>query len=244
MPYLVAAGHLLMAVLLGALIGVERQRRQRMAGLRTNALVSLGAAAFVMLGVMVEGELSPTRVASQVVSGIGFLCAGVIMRDGFNVRGLNTAATLWCAAAVGVLAGSGFVIHATLVTFVVLLAHFTLRPLAGWINRQPLDEQTEVESHYRLRIVVRRDDEAHIRALLMHIVNNGPLLLRGLHSADGDGGDKVRVEAELSGTGKNNDFLEQAVARLSLEGVVSEVSWSLLPIDEARNDRGVGLFGR
>ncbi|WP_220359401.1 MgtC/SapB family protein [Alkalilimnicola ehrlichii] len=123
MPYLVAAGHLLMAVLLGALIGVERQRRQRMAGLRTNALVSLGAAAFVMLGVMVEGELSPTRVASQVVSGIGFLCAGVIMRDGFNVRGLNTAATLWCAAAVGVLAGSGFVIHATLVTFVVLLAH-------------------------------------------------------------------------------------------------------------------------
>ncbi|WP_404840927.1 hypothetical protein [Alkalilimnicola ehrlichii] len=92
--------------------------------------------------------------------------------------------------------------------------------------------------------MVRRDDEAHIRALLMHIVNNGPLLLRGLHSADGDGGDKVRVEAELSGTGKNNDFLEQAVARLSLEGVVSEVSWSLLPIDEARNDRGVGLFGR
>jgi putative Mg2+ transporter-C (MgtC) family protein len=91
---------LALAQLLGAAIGVERQWHQRMAGLRTNALVSTGAAMFVMLGSMIPGESSPTRVVSYVVSGIGFLGGGVILREGFTVRGLNTAATLWCAAAV------------------------------------------------------------------------------------------------------------------------------------------------
>jgi putative Mg2+ transporter-C (MgtC) family protein len=76
-----------------------------MAGLRTNALVATCAALFVMLGSMIPGESSPTRVVSYVVSGIGFIGGGVILREGFTVRGLNTAATLWCAAAVGCLAG-------------------------------------------------------------------------------------------------------------------------------------------
>src|SRR5713226_6382373 len=84
---------LTLAHFLGAAIGVERQWRQRMAGLRTNALVATGAALFVMLGTMIQGESSPTRIVSYVVSGIGFLGGGVILREGFTVRGLNTAAT-------------------------------------------------------------------------------------------------------------------------------------------------------
>ncbi|PLK80960.1 magnesium transport protein MgtC, partial [Klebsiella pneumoniae] len=93
-PYMT---HLLAAMLLGALIGAERQWRQRMAGLRTNALVATGAAVFI-LSAMSASPDSPGRIAAQIVSGIGFLGAGVIMRDGMNVRGLNTAATLWCSA--------------------------------------------------------------------------------------------------------------------------------------------------
>lgn len=89
-PYMT---HLLAAMLLGALIGAERQWRQRMAGLRTNALVATGAAVFI-LSAMSASPDSPGRIAAQIVSGIGFLGAGVIMRDGMNVRGLNTAATL------------------------------------------------------------------------------------------------------------------------------------------------------
>jgi putative Mg2+ transporter-C (MgtC) family protein len=89
------------ALLIGAIIGFERQWRQRMAGLRTNALVSLGAAGFVVFSMTVSSDNSPTRVAAQIVSGIGFLGAGVILREGFNIRGLNTAATLWCSAMVG-----------------------------------------------------------------------------------------------------------------------------------------------
>jgi putative Mg2+ transporter-C (MgtC) family protein len=93
------------AFVLGSLIGAERQWRQRMAGLRTNALVATGAALFVILGMPTPDNAM--RVAAQVVSGIGFLGAGVIMREGLTVRGLNTAATLWCSAAVGTLSGSG-----------------------------------------------------------------------------------------------------------------------------------------
>jgi putative Mg2+ transporter-C (MgtC) family protein len=91
------------ALLLGALIGAERQLRQRLTGLRTNALVSTGACLFVLMTQAVPG-MAPndaSRVAAYVVSGIGFLGGGVIMRDGFNVRGLNTAATLWCAELLG-----------------------------------------------------------------------------------------------------------------------------------------------
>jgi hypothetical protein len=94
------------AVLFGSLIGFERQWLQRMAGLRTNSLVAVGAAGFVVFSTMVSGDNSPTRMAAQVVSGVGFLGAGVILREGINVTGLNTAATLWCSAMVGTFAGA------------------------------------------------------------------------------------------------------------------------------------------
>ena len=83
------------ALLLGMAIGLERQYRQHTAGLRTNTLVCLGAALFVSLPTFLPGESSPTRIAAQVVSGIGFLGGGVILREGLNVRGLATAATMW-----------------------------------------------------------------------------------------------------------------------------------------------------
>jgi len=102
------------ALLVGVVIGVERQWRQRMAGLRTNALVSIGAAGFVVFSTTVSGDNRPTRVAAQIVSGIGFLGAGVILREGINIRGLNTAATLWCSAMVGTFAGAGQLIASLL----------------------------------------------------------------------------------------------------------------------------------
>ena len=95
------------ALVLGVIIGFERQWHRRPAGLRTNALVAVGSAGFVLISALMNGENSPTRIAAQVASGIGFLGAGVILREGLSVRGLNTAATLWCSAAVGSLAGLG-----------------------------------------------------------------------------------------------------------------------------------------
>src|SRR5271156_5343000 len=99
---------LLLAIGMDAMVGLERQWRQRMAGTRTNALVAAGASAFVMAGSLLVDDPSATgRVVSYVVSGVGFLGAGVIFKDSANIRGLNTAATIWCAAAIGVLAGLG-----------------------------------------------------------------------------------------------------------------------------------------
>ena len=99
---------LLLAIAMGATVGLERQWRQRMAGTRTNALVAAGAAAFVMCGLLLDNDPSARgRIVSYVVSRVGFLGAGVIFKDGANVRGLNTAATIWCSAAIGALTGLG-----------------------------------------------------------------------------------------------------------------------------------------
>ena len=100
-------GRLGVALALGSVIGFERQWHQKMAGLWTNALVALGSCGFVVFSSMV-GEGDPTRVAAQVVTGIGFLGAGIILREGINVHGLNTAATLWCSAMVGTFARRRF----------------------------------------------------------------------------------------------------------------------------------------
>src|SRR6516162_2779864 len=137
-----AALNLAVALALGAVIGFERQWRQRMAGLRTNTLVAIGAASFVIFASLVPGEGSPTRVAAQVVSGIGFLGAGIIFREGLNITGLNTAATLWCSAAVGVLAGEGLAAHAALATAFVIFANLGMRPLVRLINRPPIAIET------------------------------------------------------------------------------------------------------
>ncbi len=111
---------LFVAFCLGTLIGAERQYRQRTAGLRTAVLVAVGASAFVDLGMRLTGPDGGTRTVAYVISGIGFLGAGVIMKEGMNVRGLNTAATLWCSASVGAFSGADMPLEALFVTVTVL----------------------------------------------------------------------------------------------------------------------------
>jgi putative Mg2+ transporter-C (MgtC) family protein len=225
-----AAISLGMATLMGACIGFERQWRQRMAGLRTNTLVAIGAASFVVFAGLFPDEGSPTRVAAQVVSGIGFLGAGIIFREGLHVTGLNTAATLWCSAAVGLLAGSGHPLHAALATVFVVLVNLTLRPLVRIINRQPIAQETDF--HYRVRVVCRNPEEAHVRALLLQSTGNGQLSLRRLDSTDLEESGRVEVIAQLTAPSKNDAVLEQVVGRLSLEPTVSAASWSVGPMLE------------
>src|ERR1700759_1611059 len=149
------------AMLFGGLIGFERQWRQRMAGLRTNSLVAIGAAGFVVFSMIVSGDDSPTRVAAQVVSGVGFLGAGVILREGINITGLNTAATLWCSAMVGTFAGAGQLAASGIAAGFVVLTNLFLRPLVRLINRQPRGA-AEVETHYSVEVRCQGDQEAHI----------------------------------------------------------------------------------
>lgn len=125
-----------LSVALGAMIGMERQWRQRLAGVRTNALVCLGATSFTVFAALLPnpGVDSMARVAAQVVSGIGFLGAGVIMREGLTVRGLTTAATLWCSAAVGVLCGAQMFDIAALSAAGIVSVNLTFRPISKAID--------------------------------------------------------------------------------------------------------------
>jgi len=215
-----AALNLGTAVALGAVIGFERQWRQRLAGLRTNTLVALGAASFVVYENLFSGEANLTRVAAQVVSGIGFLGAGIIFREGLNVRGLNTAATLWCSAAVGVLAGGGALSYAALAAGMVIVVNLLLRPLVQRINRQPL-ATAETPSRYVVNVVCRGDTEAHIRALLLQGLTAGGIRLHRLDSSNIEDSDRVEVVAELSAEHGSDSVLEQIVGRLSLEPTVT-----------------------
>lgn len=130
---------LLLAAVLGASVGLERELRQKSAGLRTNTLIAIGAALFTLMSIeMAEWDETAdrTRIAAQIVTGIGFLGAGAIMRTGSGISGLTTAATVWVNAAIGVAAGGGeyhLALMATGVTLVVLLA---LAPLEGWLDRR------------------------------------------------------------------------------------------------------------
>ncbi|HTD90080.1 MAG TPA: MgtC/SapB family protein [Burkholderiales bacterium] len=123
---------LILALLLGAAIGLERQIRKHPAGLHTNALVCMGSAAYVLVALLVTQDSSPTRIAAQVVSGVGFICAGVIWHEGATVRGLNTAATIWCTAAIGILAGLNFFLMAIFATVILLVANIALH----WVEHR------------------------------------------------------------------------------------------------------------
>jgi putative Mg2+ transporter-C (MgtC) family protein len=173
--------------------------------------------------------IDPTRIAAYIVSGIGFLGAGVILRDGINVRGINTAATIWCSAAVGVLAGAGYLIQALIAALLVVLVHVGLRPVARRIDRLPAAPDSEVQTLYRFRAVCRAEDEAHIRASVAQALTRDQFVLTALRSEDLAGGSgRVEVIAELQRMGRDDVALESAVSRLSLEPSVSAVTWNVV----------------
>jgi putative Mg2+ transporter-C (MgtC) family protein len=219
-----AAFNLAVAFCLSAVIGFERQWRNRLAGLRTNTLVALGAATFVVFEQLLPDQSSPTRVAAQVVSGIGFLGAGLIFREGLSVRGLNTAATLWCSAAIGVLSGAGYPLYAAIATGFVVFVNLLLRPIVSFINRQPL-RATELEVAYSLAVTCRSPDEAHIRALLLQGLAGSALALRRLDSTDLEGSGRVAVSAFVTASQRVDTDVEKIVGRLSLEPTVSAARW-------------------
>ncbi len=207
----------------GALIGVERQWRARMAGLRTNALVATGATLFVLYAATTD-DSSPTRVASYVVSGIGFLGGGVILREGFNVRGLNTAATLWCSAAVGVLAASGHLVFALIATGTVVAVHLLGRPLGRLIDHDNSDEEDEGLEPYQVQVICRPKSAKYARAQIVQHTSSNDITLRGIHTGRA-GEDNVALTAHLLMGGRTPARLERLVAELSLQPGIYAVHW-------------------
>lgn len=221
---LISLPRLLIAMLLGAIVGAERQWRQRAAGMRTNTLVCFGAAAFVDLGSIV-GSASNTSVISYVVSGVGFLGAGAIMKEGASIRGLNTAATLWCSAAVGACAGAGQFLHATFVTILVVGINLTLRPVSRWIDQRSA-MLSHAGRHYRFTILCNREDEQAVSALLVRALATRPLTLRQLRIEQADDRQETAIEAVIESNQRKAALLEDLLAALREDPKVLEAQWT------------------
>ena len=207
-----------LAALIGAAVGFERQWYQGMAGLRTNTLVAFGAASFVALQV--------PQAEAMIVSGIGFLGAGIIFREGASVRGLNTAATLWCSAAAGALSGTGHYHEAVYCGAGVIAINLGLRYVQAAINRyrpHPVD----VETDYLIEVDCAAEEEANIRALLAAGNGQGGLGLRSLYSRKpSHHGGPLRIYADFVAHPRIDDVVEQFVGRIGLEKGVVSVRWS------------------
>ncbi len=226
-PFLDLAIDLISALLLGGAIGLERQWRQRLAGLRTNSLVALGAALFLVYARAAHDEAGAARIAAQVVSGIGFLGAGVIFKEGLNVRGLNTAATLWCSAAVGLLAGEGKISFAALGAGLVICVNLLLRPLVRAINRQPTD-QSEVASSYSITFACRTVDGPRLRShLVSALAGVADVEIVEVTEEPGEDMAHMNVGATVSAHKPRGIAIESVVFELAREPGVLRSEWRL-----------------
>ncbi|MBN9596703.1 MAG: MgtC/SapB family protein [Afipia sp.] len=213
------------AFVFGTLIGAERQYRLRTAGLRTNVLVAVSAAAFVDLAMQLAGADGAVRVIAYVVSGIGFLGAGVIMKEGMNVRGLNTAATLWGSAAVGCCAGADMLAQAVTLTAFVLAGNTLLRPLVNAINRSPLDERAS-EATYEIRLTVDAAAIDALRDLLVEKLEAASYPVSDVNVIE-RAEDVVEIVATLVSTAVNAKELDAVTADLARRPGVRHATWDV-----------------
>ena len=213
------------AFVLGTLIGFERQWRQRSAGLRTNLLVAVGAAAFTDLGMRLLGAEGATRIVAYVVSGIGFLGAGVILKDGTNIRGLNTAATLWCSAAVGTFAGAGYEAEAAVVSAFILAGNTLLRPLVHFVNRLPMDAAA-TEAKYSVHAVCDHARVSDVRDLLFETLESAGYPIREIETLL-ESDDQVELAAVLVPTTADAAALDAVVATLEASPAIKSATWTV-----------------
>ena len=212
------------AFVLGGLIGFERQYRQRNAGLKTNILVAVGSAAFVNMAWHLFGDEGAIRVAACVVTGIGFLGAGVIMREAGTVFGLNTAAILWCSAAVGTFAGGGLPKEACIATFFILVTNTFLLPLANMLNRRPVALSGH-EGVCAVFLIAERKNGKEALALLHREFKVRRYHIRRLDVVP-FGSDELKIIAALNSSSAEEKELDSLVDSLSEHEKINQSFWS------------------
>ncbi|WP_281971161.1 MULTISPECIES: MgtC/SapB family protein [unclassified Polynucleobacter] len=215
---------LLTAFILGGIIGLERQFRQRTAGLRTNVLVALGASIFVDIANRIHGHEGAVHVMAYVVSGIGFLGAGVMMREEGNIRGLNTAATLWGSAAVGAASGADLIFEAMVGTVFILMANTLLRPVVNSINKRPIDlSKSEVTA--TINIVAEKTYQKLIMSNLLKLLNEIQYPIDDLDITT-FGSNDIEIEAKMISTSMDNHLLDHVVEEMLKSEHVRQAFWT------------------
>jgi putative Mg2+ transporter-C (MgtC) family protein len=220
-----------LATALGLAIGFERQWRSRMAGLQTMALVSMGSALFLILSAYsFNKEANRLTVAAQIVSGIGFLGAGVIMKQGLSVTGLNTAATLWSTAAVGALAGAWMWREAIAGAAIVVAGNWFLQPLANRMDRMHAtrDSHQAMPADYVFEVVCHRELEAEIKAFVASVMPAPQFQLRSVRVNPAHAHGQVDLQAGYATASRDDQTAEEAVRTLSQRPGVTSARWSVV----------------
>lgn len=216
---------IVLAMILGFLIGLERQLTGHMAGIRFNVLLCMGTCFFTLFPLL-YGSDEVFRVASSIISGVGFLCSGVIFKDSGTVRGMNTAATLWCTSAIGILTSTGKYTIAICATCILIVSNVLLRPLAQKIH--PITTNEESEKQYCITVLCQADAQNSIRSLLIHTNDCKTLFLNHLESRDVLG-NKVEIIAKYCSLGKPKyHVLEGIVGKILNQLEVISARWEVL----------------
>ena len=220
MDYTTLIIRICVALFLSLLIGIERQWRGRAAGIRTNVLVCLGSFLFASTPIILNEE-NNLRMAAQVISGIGFLGAGVVIKDGANISGLNTAATLWCNAAIGVLCALGLVIEATIATVIILTINIVIRYITIKIDR--LNNKNK-EKQYTITINLDKEKETILRTTIIQLINDIKLKINGMYTKEKEG--KIEIIYNVSAINIDESGIEQIITRFSMEPGVYYIGYT------------------
>ncbi len=220
---------LLIAVGLGILIGAERQLTKHRTGILTNVIVCVGSFAFTAFSYLAQdSNADVTRIAAQIVSGIGFLGAGVIISDGTKIKGINTAASIWASASVGILCCLDKWWFAALVAGTIVLSHLVIHPITEFIskkqkyNKEKSDKQ---ETFYRITIVSTEENAVEIKKNIIEYFRElDDVLLRNLEMIDLDGG-SVKVHADFSTKRKNNELVEHIITHVGKHEDIISTGW-------------------
>ncbi len=220
MDYLVFLIRISICFVLGGIIGLERQCRGKAVGIRTITLVSLGSFLFVSISTLSPAN-DVTRIAAQVVSGIGFLGAGVILRDGTNIRGLNTAATLWCGAAIGSLTAMGLIFEALVGVLYILLANLFLR----FISRKLLKQTIHTKIiNYELTIRCKDENEDLIRNTIIHKLQSHQIAIKTFLTENVN--NKIKLILQIGVKKEFSDDLEMIVNKLCLDPKIISIGYN------------------
>ncbi|MDE6863848.1 MAG: MgtC/SapB family protein [Eubacterium sp.] len=226
---------LIIAIALGLIVGLERQWTRHQAGILTNVIVCVGAYAYTAFSyITADSAVDKTRIAAQVVCGIGFLGAGLIIRDGTNIRGLSTAATIWATAAIGILCTVDDIFYSVIVAVAIVFLHLILHPLSSLIDKRrhynkDKEKVRNIECLYKISISCIEDFEIDIRShLIKTIRDKNDVLLHNLESIGADDDDnKIKIRAYITTVKRNDELVESIMASIArYEGIIS-AGWKI-----------------
>lgn len=225
---------IIIASILGFILGLERQWNKHQAGILTNVIVCVGSYAYCAFSYIANdahgSNIDITRIAAQVVCGIGFLGAGLILRDGTNIRGLSTAATIWTTAAIGILCTLPNILFSIIIALAIVVLHLILHPFSSYINKithYNKEKENRTECAYIISITCSEETETDIRSHLVKTIREkSNVLLHNLESHETDEG-KTKIKAYITTVRKNNEVVEDILTHIGKDEGIISAGWKI-----------------